>query len=393
MMSKTTIHLRFTCLALPALLLAPAVWVARAGEPAPQPTPKLEGKAAAVEATRKAFAWLIQQANEDGTFGQSRARAMPGVVGLTLYALATSPGKPNPEQVPALAKAAAYLVSQQMPEGAIAIKELGNFNYNTSVAVMALKALNDPKYGEVLEKAKAYILGTQLDQSKGYDPGEHERSFGAFSYGSSKKADLSNTAFSLDALKALGVKEDSPAFKNAMIFIRRCQDNPETNDAKEMKNGDGTGGFVYAPGDSEFGKTKSRSGLEVPTPYGNMTYAGVKALIYCGIKPESPELSAAWRWIKNNYTVKSNPGGRGTQGYFYYVVSFAKAFTASGTKELTLPSGQKVDWAKDLSAHLTTLQKPDGSFTNDDERWMENDPILATAYALHALNLCVEAMK
>ena len=351
---------------------------------------EVPGKAAE-EAGQKAAKWLLAQANEDGTFGQSRARGVPGIVGLTLYALANSPGKPAAEKTPAIEKAAAYLAGKQMENGAIAIAGQGNENYNTCVATMALKALNDPKYNEVLEKAKAFILECQHGESDGLS--KDNMYHGGFFYGKVKNPDLSNTSFSLEALKALGVKEDSPAFQNALLFVRRCQDNPETNDVAEMKAGDGTWGFLYRPFDSEFGTTTTRAGKEFPTVYGNMTYAAVKCLIFCGIKAESPELQVAWKWIKSNYSVEKNPGGKGTQGYFYYLVAFAKAFTAAGTKELTLADGRKVVWAADLARQISTLQKPDGSFRNEDPRWMEDDAVLSTSYALIALNLCREALK
>ena len=51
----------------------------------------------------------------------------------------------------------------------------------------------------------------------------------------------------------------------------------------------------------------------------------------------------------------------------------------------TTPDGVKHDWRADLVATLAKRQKPDGSWTNDADRWMEGDPNLVTAYALLAL--------
>lgn len=375
-------------------LLALAFGAGAALKAAEAPPAKPSGKQAAIESAKKAVKYLLDQANDDGTFGKSPSplKKMPGIVGLVVYGVANSPDKPKADKTPALAKAAEYLVSVQQPDGAIALPQFGVENYTTSVAIIALKALHDPKYDEALKKALDYTLSCQLDERKGYDVKEHDAAYGAFGYGGGRKGDLSNTSFSLDALKAMGVKEDSPAFKNALIFIKRCQDNKETNDSKLMVEGDDTGGLVYRPGNSEFGMVKSRGGNDVPKPYGNMTYAGIKSLIYCGVKADSPELKAAWKWIKNNYTVKEMPGGSGTQGYYYYVVAMSKAFAAAGVKDLDLPDGKKANWANDLSSHLISLQSADGSFANKDGRWMEDDAVLATAYALQALNLCIEAM-
>jgi squalene-hopene/tetraprenyl-beta-curcumene cyclase len=347
---------------------------------------------AVTAAAKKAEDFLLKQQNENGTFGKSQGAPMPGLVGLVVKALASSPNKLR-EDNSAMAKAVNYMLAHQLPSGAIAVPQFGLENYNTSVAAIALAALENPAHKAALEKAKAFILSCQLDEEQGYNKEEHTRAYGGFGYGNSKRADLSNTAFSLEALKALGLEENSPAWKNAVLFIKRSQDNDETNDVAEMKGGDNTGGFVYLPGDGEFGLITSRSGKKVPKPYGNMTYQAVKSLIYAHVSKDDPALQAAFKWIKNNYAVDRNPGGAGTQGYYYYVNAFAKAFTASGMRELTLADGSQARWADDLAKYLLTQQKPDGSFVNPDKRWMEDDAVLSTAYALDALNLCLAALK
>jgi len=43
------------------------------------------------------------------------------------------------------------------------------------------------------------------------------------------------------------------------------------------------------------------------------------------------------------------------------------------------------NWRTDLALQLAALQNPDGSFMSLDDRWMENNPDLITAYALLAL--------
>ena len=43
------------------------------------------------------------------------------------------------------------------------------------------------------------------------------------------------------------------------------------------------------------------------------------------------------------------------------------------------------DWRKDLGEKLAALQQADGSFKVVDDRWMENNPVLITAYGLDAL--------
>ncbi|HEY3321101.1 MAG TPA: prenyltransferase/squalene oxidase repeat-containing protein [Planctomycetota bacterium] len=343
-------------------------------------------------AAKKSVEFLLKQQNDDGTFGKSQGAPMPGMVGMVLKALASSPDKLR-ETNPVIERAVKYILAKQQADGSIALPQFGLENYNTSVAAIGLAALENPAHKAALEKAKKFILSCQLVEEQGYNAKEHPRAYGGFGYGNSKRSDVSNTGFSLEALKAMGLEENSPAWKNAVLFIKRSQDNDETNDYAEMQGGNGGGGFVYLPGDGEFGTYTSRTGKKLPKPYGNMTYQAVKSLIYAKVSLDDPALKAAFKWISNNYSVAENPGGVGSQGYFYYVNAFAKAFTAAGTKEITLADGRKVHWAKDLASQLISMQKPDGSFVNPDKRWMEDDAVLSTAYALDALNLCIAGMK
>ncbi len=122
--------------------------------------------------------------------------------------------------------------------------------------------------------------------------------------------------------------------------------------------------------------------------YGSMTYAGFKSYIYAKLAKDDPRVAAVYDWVRRNYTVSENPGV-GTDGQYYYYVTFARALDAWGEPmiETIKPSGSKEtrDWAMDLIEHLATLQNPDGSFKSVDDRWMENNPVLITAYALIAL--------
>ncbi|QYU70339.1 hypothetical protein J4558_09570 [Leptolyngbya sp. 15MV] len=75
-------------------------------------------------------------------------------------------------------------------------------------------------------------------------------------------------------------------------------------------------------------------------------------------------------------------------GLYYYFVTFARALSAAGIDRLDVRAGEAPaarDWRADLVARLEGLQNPDGSFRSVDDRWMESNPVLITAYALLAL--------
>lgn len=121
--------------------------------------------------------------------------------------------------------------------------------------------------------------------------------------------------------------------------------------------------------------------------YGSMTYAGFRAYVYAQFAPDDPRVLAAKDWIARHYTLDENPG-IGTDGLYYYFVTFARALSAAGIDRLDVRAGEAPaarDWRADLVARLEGLQNPDGSFRSVDDRWMESNPVLITAYALLAL--------
>ena len=46
------------------------------------------------------------------------------------------------------------------------------------------------------------------------------------------------------------------------------------------------------------------------------------------------------------------------------------------------------DWKAELSAKIVSLQRPDGSWLNENNRFWEADPVLCTSFAMIALTLC-----
>ncbi len=200
------------------------------------------------------------------------------------------------------------------------------------------------------------------------------------------RPDLSNTSFLLDALKSVGRGPDDDAVKQALVFVSRCQNlETEFNTTPfAAKNPDG--GFYYTPaaGGSSQAGTTPEGGLR---SYGSMTYAGLKSMIFAGLGPDDPRVKAASKWLAQHYSLTENPG-MGSAGLYYYYLTMAKALAATGAKEFVDGTGKTHDWRGELIAELARIQKPDGSWVNENARWMEGDPNLVTGYTLFALTYC-----
>jgi squalene-hopene/tetraprenyl-beta-curcumene cyclase len=84
-----------------------------------------------------------------------------------------------------------------------------------------------------------------------------------------------------------------------------------------------------AGGASPAGKT-ANGGLR---SYGSMTYAGLKSMIFAGLKGDDPRAKAAVAWARQHYSLTENPG-LGSAGRYYYYHLFAKALAARGQDTL-----------------------------------------------------------
>jgi squalene-hopene/tetraprenyl-beta-curcumene cyclase len=191
----------------------------------------------------------------------------------------------------------------------------------------------------------------------------------------------------IDALKAAGNDANSEAIQRALIFVSRCQNLESKDNTTPFAAKINDGGFYYTPaagGVSQAGVDEATGGLR---SYASMTYAGLKSMIYAGLKPDDPRVKAALSWLKKHYDLESNPG-MGASGQYYYYQSFAKALSALGEDKFVDDKGVEHDWRKELIDELASRQQADGSWINDEKRWMEGDPNLVTAYALLALAYC-----
>lgn len=328
--------------------------------------------------------YLRTSQSDDGSWSTPQSA---GVTGLATFALLKS-GLPADD--PAVSRGLKQLESLIQADGGIYHPSTLHKNYETSICLLAFAAANqDGRYDARIAKAADFLKGLQWDEEEGADP--ESGSFGGAGYGSHQRPDLSNTAFFLEALVAAGISKDDPAFQKALVFVSRCQNLDTPHNTTPFAKQVGDGGFYYTPaagGNSQAGLTPD-GGLR---SYASMTYAGLKSMIYAGVDPEDPRIQAARTWIRQFYTVSENPG-LGQQGLYYYYHTFAKTLSVLSVDLFEDAQGKQHDWRKELGEHLFSQQRPNGSWTNPTERWMEGDPNLATAYALLALTYCQPPAK
>ncbi|MBL8694396.1 MAG: hypothetical protein JNJ88_09905 [Planctomycetes bacterium] len=347
---------------------------------------------------KKAIEFLLKRQMESGGFGSQITRGQDlGVTALVAQALWCWPGE-MPAPVRAAAEKATEIVAAgARPDGSI--HGGGLENYTTSASLGALVRAKNPKYDEIIKKAKEYISGLQADAGEKYS--EDHWAYGGWGYGNEERPDLSNTQMAMDALRLAGTPPDDPAMRRALVFLQRCQNRTDSNHIEISRDGvvavsGNDGGGVYYPGKSQAGSEKTADGKEIPRSYGSMTYALLKGFVFAGLPNDDPRLKDAFAWCQRHYTLDRVPGYEemakiqpriAYQGLFYYYLTLATALSAFGTDVVETPDGVRHAWRKELASRVASLQKVDGSFVNSNsQRWFEGDEVLATAYAVLVLD-------
>lgn len=316
---------------------------------------------------------------DDGSFSSETGAA---VTALCVRAILEH--RPAAVSDPSVKKALEFIESKFQGDGGIYATGSGHQNYETAVAVGALvRANQDGKYDSVLDRAELFLKGIQWDESEGIDATDVK--YGGAGYGSGgDRPDLSNTAFLIDALRDLGNDADDEAIQKALKFVLRTQNLAGHGNDTEHADDIGDGGFYYTPAAGGQSKAGEGDGGGLRS-YASMTYAGLKSMIYAGLTPEDPRVTAAMDFIRNHYTLDSNPG-MDQAGLYYYFHTFGKALQAADVDTIDDADGTPRVWRNDLVAKLLAQQQSDGSWVNEgNSRWMEGDRNLVTAYALLAL--------
>ena len=226
-----------------------------------------------------------------------------------------------------------------------------------------------------------YLDGGNYHGGMGYDA-ETDRAY----------ADLSNSYMAYEAMRLTQDVEDLRASGEARAdldwaaarqFLAQVQNLPGVNtNAYASDREEDRGGFSYSPGagasvTNEEGKVMLRS-------YGSMTYAGLLALIYAEVDADDARVKSARDWTIRHWSLEENPG-MGQEGLYYFFNVLTKSLRAAGDDVLTLADGRTITWREEVARKLVELQRPDGSWVNDNNRWWEADPNLVTAYTLLAL--------
>ena len=325
--------------------------------------------------------FLLAKQAEDGHWGDPQ---MPALTALPLWALTGCAGMMDGElkarNDAATRKGAKFVLSTQRPDGGFYVPKPGRGgsglgNYNTSVC---LSSLFESKLAPqtALLKAREYIASSQLTGDDTMAGG-----FGYDKVSRRRHADLSNTSYAMDAMRRTASVEEFRSgggkrvdldWDKALAFV----------DGLMKKTGEEAGGAAYDKRTPQAGTSTNAAGRVHLRAYGSMTYAALLSMCSARLDKGDPRVRQTIDYLAKYWTVDENPG-MGSQGLYYFYDIMARALAAAGLDDV---GGH--DWKKELSAKLVSLQKPDGSWFNDNNRFWEADPVLCTSFAMLVLEQC-----
>jgi squalene-hopene/tetraprenyl-beta-curcumene cyclase len=362
--------------------LAMAVWAGAAMAALP---PDLEAEARTAMA--RGAQWLAAQQQAGGYWAMPDS---PALTGLAMWALQET--DPNTHRA-AIDRAMVFILTSVQEDGSIwrqpSVQRRGGglANYNTAVCMTALHALGRPELVPVVQNARTFLakmqyLGSDVYRGgMGYDA-ETDRAY----------ADLSNSYMAFEAMRLTQDVEDLRAAGDpradldwgaAREFLAQIQNLASVNTNYWVSESDADrGGFAYSPGSGA--STTNEEGRVTLRSYGSMTYAGLLSLIYADVDEQDVRVQSAKDWAARHWSLDENPG-MGQEGLYYFFNVLAKSLRAMGDDTLEGPDGSPITWREGIVRKLLDLQKPDGFWVNENNRWWEADPNLVTAYTLLAL--------
>jgi hypothetical protein len=328
-------------------------------------------------ALQRAGAFLVIRQHEDGAWRSRTYSALRDGWSVTpLVALSLRMAPQEPASQPAYRRGVEFL-STIAPGGVVrGAPEVSYPLHAYAIGALVLGAPDNKRYRATHAALLGALRGLQLDATRGWSA--TDPSYGGWGYSADARkrpdatagelptANLSASVLAIGALVLGGVPVDDPSLVAARGFVERCQNKD--------------GGSFFSP--SELGANKAGSDETGPRSYGSMTADGLRALLRLARPIDDPKVAAAIGFLDRSFDATKNPGAfpatdevRRESSYYYWAWTAAHAMRHLGKRA----------WAEALVEELLRRQHVDGSWRNGATEMREDDPLVATPFAMAAL--------
>jgi hypothetical protein len=312
---------------------------------------------------KKAAQYLWAQQAEDGgwhshTYGLLRSGQ--SLTPFVLDALLDVPETAIERPVAAIDRALTFIKRNTNADGSLGLMDSAAAdypNYATGLALRAIVRAKRPGWERDITPLVACLRAQQFTEDNGWR--REDPPYGGWGMGGARRkppeaghVDLAMTRYVLEGLNAAGIRPNDAA----LVYLERCQ-NPD-------------GGFFFSTVNLDTNKAGEEAGRY--RSYGTTTADGILALRAAGVPSDDPRLKRAEKWLKDHHQPVSVPGFDVPQYQawasglrFYYAAAVTRAMPG-------LPV-------------LLPPQRPDGSWANSNNLVKEDDPLIATGFAVRVL--------
>lgn len=356
------------------------------------------------ELLQNACAYLWNQQSIDGGWHSETHGIMRGGQSLSpfiLYNLLQVPQSIYPASNLQIERGLNFIRKHINDKGIIGLSDpdiLDYPNYATAHALLIFKQFGLPEDRPLIKRMSQYLLSQQFTEARGFLP--NDAVYGGWGFGEislsdgqSGHVDLSHTRRILQALQ--GQPGFKKARKKAGYYLSLTQ--KQSNDLRlhptntSHKNIPFDGGFFASPVTLSTNKggitTDSTLDVNYFRSYATATCDGILGLLAAGCEPTDKPIQDAYDWLIQ-HPIWSYPQGIPLDDpdqwhevmFYYHLAVRSEAYAALDDPGM---------WQLKIQELLTFRQQNDGRFFNPlGGPNKEDDPLLATTFAVIALNNC-----
>ena len=365
---------------------------------------RLEGDRLDIQLLKKSCQYLWNQQSANGGWHSSTHPVLKGGESLTPFILHTLLQVPTEVYQPTesqINRALKFIRSHINEQGIIGLSDsnlLDYPNHATAYALMVLDQINLEEDEWLIKKMIDYLLSQQFVELRGFQ--KKDAAYGGWGFGEidlpkgkTGQLDISHTRRILQALNShKGIKK---AQEKTLYYFRLTQKHPTESRLHPTKVSHRKipydGGFFSSPVtlSANKGGIVTEDSLEANyfRSYATATCDGVLGLLAAGQSVNEESVQIALRWLDENpkwdypQGIPLDDTNQWHEVLFYYHLS-VRSQVYSSVKHSS-------NWRQKVVELLRNRQLEEGSFYNPmGGNKKENDPLLATAFAVIALT-CV----
>ena len=359
-------------------------------DPANDSTSTQQTSTEQAEPLPRAVQFLIKQQNANDHLWHSahygNLKDGAAITAFVLYALSGTNHDANTQ----LQMAADRLAKQVQESGFVTNADGPDYtNYGSAMLLLAGQDSDIQLTDDVRQKLVDYLVRSQLDDEEGYASSSVD--FGGWDLSGwmtgERPTTGTNISVSVSVVRALATYRDQPSVEKTLVQFNRWIDRVHNSQAN-----DGDGGFYFHPKRNHDGNKAGWAdgdSRQETRSYGSSTADGLGILKALGTDKDDERVKQSVQWVLQHDDLSLVPGFDHEQGEGSWSSGLRYYYYQSLSQSLDLfPPDEGQNIAKQIVTMLKNEQHKDGSWTNANARMREDDPLIATGFAVIALKNC-----